>query len=252
MSYAIHKGDCITELHCFDEGSVDVIITSPPYKEADGYSDKLMENCFRELFRVLKKDSLFFLNFGHLAEDKARPFKVCSIAMDMGFQLNETITWVKNHYKPIQGKRRMNNLSEFIFLFYKGKMPLLDRLAIGVPYVDKSNARRFNKGKDLHCAGNVWPIKYATINSSEQKLHHDRFPIELPERCLKLCGYPVQTVLDPFCGSSTTGEAAIKLGKIFIGIDKDGQCCHISRKRLLQATKNLLARQRGLPSLTAA
>ena len=68
---------------------------------------------------------------------------------------------------------------------YKDKMPLLNRLAIGVPYADKSNIGRY-AAKDLKCGGNVWYIDYDTINHKEEKLHNDRFPLELPTRCLKL------------------------------------------------------------------
>jgi site-specific DNA-methyltransferase (adenine-specific) len=212
-------GDCVEALKKMDNESIDLIITSPPYKSEDGFTYSWMRTVLQELYRVQKSNSLFFLNFGHLAEDKFRPFAACQLALECGFGLNETITWVKNHYKPIQGKRRVNNLTEFIFVLVKGKMPVLNRMAVGIPYVDKSNATRFNKGLNLHCAGNVWYINYPTITKSEQKPHNDRFPLELPERCIKLCGYNVRTVLDPYCGSGTTCLAAKNLGKEYIGID---------------------------------
>lgn len=226
-------GDAVEELKKIEDNSIDLIITSPPYKEQDGYDTILISASFYQCYRVLKNDSLFFLNFGHLAEDKMRPFNTCQLALNRGFKLNDTVTWVKNHYKPIQGQRRLNNLTEFIFILYKGKMPLLDRLAIGVPYVDKTNARRFNGGQDLHCAGNVWYIDYPTITSSEEKLHHDRFPDELPEKCIKLCGYDVKTVLDPFSGSGTVCYVAKKLGKDYIGIDNKKGNVDIALERLL-------------------
>jgi site-specific DNA-methyltransferase (adenine-specific) len=178
---------------------------------------------------------LFFLNFGSLAEDKFRPFRVCQIAMGLGFKLNETITWVKNHYRPIQGHRRVNNLTEFIFVLYKGKMPKLDRLAVGVEYTDKSNVTRFAGGKDLKCGGNIWYIPYETIQSEEEKSHNDRFPLGLPEKCIKICGYKINTVLDPFCGSATTGVVAERLGKEFIGIEKNPNVYNRAVERL---TKN--------------
>lgn len=215
----IHLGNNLDVMQTMDAGSVDLIITSPPYKDVDGYQTAVTPATFSLCYKILKENSLFFLNFGHLAEDKFRPFSTCQMAMDCGFKLNDTITWVKNHYKPIQGERRLNNLSEFIFVLYKGEMPKLNRLAVGIPYVDKTNAKRFNGGKDLHCAGNVWYIDYPTINSSEQKPHADRFPVELPERCIKLCGYPVTNVLDPYCGSGTVGVACQKLHKTFTGIE---------------------------------
>jgi site-specific DNA-methyltransferase (adenine-specific) len=219
----IFHGDSRNILNMIPDGVADVCITSPPYKDCDGYSDDLIQSVFSQVYRIQKENSLLFFNFGHLAEDKFRPFHACSILMDLGYKLNDTIVWVKNHYKPIQGSKRLNNLTEFIFMLYKGKMPQIDRLALGVPYKDKTNAKRFAKGLDLKCGGNVWYIKYETINSSDDKLHHDRFPVELPERCIKLCKYPVDVVLDPFFGSGTTGVAATKLGKTFIGVEKSAE-----------------------------
>lgn len=228
----LHHGDNKDILKSMEDNSIDLIITSPPYKDRDGFSYAFMRDVFRELYRVQKENTLFFLNFGALAEDKFRPYATCKIAMDCGFKLNDTIVWVKNHYKPIQGKRRVNNLTEFIFVLYKGKMPLLNRLAIGVPYVDKTNANRFNKGLDLHCAGNVWYINYETINSSEEKLHNDRFPEELPNRCIKLSGLKDGTVIDPFSGSGTVGVSAKKHGLNYIGIEKNIEHFETSKKRL--------------------
>lgn len=232
MRNTISLGDCEEILKTMGDKSIDLVITSPPYKSADGFSYALMRDVFRQLYRVQEENTLFFLNFGHLAEDKMRPFLVANLAIEEGYKLNDTITWVKNHYKPIQGERRLNNLTEFIFLFYKGRMPKLNRLAVGIPYVDKSNASRFNGGIDLHCAGNVWYIDYPTITCRDQKLHPDRFPLELPEKCIKLCGYDAKMVLDPFSGSATTCLAAKNLGKDYIGIEKNEKNHKVSLERL--------------------
>jgi site-specific DNA-methyltransferase (adenine-specific) len=214
--------------------SIDLVITSPPYKDTDGYSEKLMSDIFNECYRVQKNDTLLFLNFGHLAEDKFRPFKVAQIIQDKGYVLTETFVWVKNHYKPIQGNRRVNNLTEFIFMFYKTKMPVLNRLDIGIAYQDKSNIGRYSD-KDLKCAGNVWYINYETINKKSQKLHNDRFPNELPLKCIKLCGYAPQVILDPFMGSGTTALACKKLKRNFIGLDIFQKNIDVAYKRLLGA-----------------
>lgn len=217
MAIEINLGDCVAGLEKQPARSIDCIITSPPYKDSDGYSSLLMLHLFHEAWHRLKDNGLMFVNFGHLAEDKARPFKVACDLVQAGWTLQETFTWVKNHYRPIQGKRRVNNLTEFIFMFSKEKMPELDRLAVGIPYADKSNVGRYAT-TDLKCAGNVWYIDYDTVQSSEDKLHNDRFPLDLPLRCLKLAGLkPGQLVCDPFTGSGTTALACKQLGLDFVG-----------------------------------
>jgi site-specific DNA-methyltransferase (adenine-specific) len=212
------QGDSQIVLRTMPNEGIDLVVTSPPYKDSDGYTEELMRDVFTETFRVQKDNTLLFLNFGHLAEDKFRPFRVCQILMEIGYSLNETIVWVKNHYKPIQGSRRLNNLTEFIFLMYKGKMPKLDRLAVGSPYEDKSNVGRYSD-KDLKCSGNVFKINYPTIQKSAQRLHPYQFPVELPLRCIKLAGLTHGIVLDPFAGSGTVGKACEITENAFIGIE---------------------------------
>jgi len=211
----IIQQNCVMGMSELDKGSVDCIVTSPPYKDEDGYTDELMVAWLEQAHRVLKTNSVLFMNFGHLAGFKSRAFRVAMMAEDVGFVWNDTITWVKNHYRPIQGYKRVNNLTEFIFILTKGK-PSLDRLAIGVPYADKSNIGRFAT-QDLKCRGNVWPLKYKTVQSKEQKRHNDRFPVDLPLWCLLLAGLEENSlVIDPFNGSGTTGIACKILGHRYI------------------------------------
>ena len=228
----IYNMDSREGLLKIDDGSIDLIITSPPYKEKDGYDPEMIEEVFNQLFRVHKNNSLFFLNFGHLVEDKSRPFKVLEMAGLAGFELNETITWKKTQFSPIIGERRLNNLTEFIFLLYNGKMPTLDRLSVSVPYQDKSNIGRYSD-KDLRCAGNFWEFGYETIQRKSQKLHNDRFPLELPLRCIKLSNVKSGIVLDPFIGSGTTALAAKQMGLNYIGFELKENNCKIAEKRLI-------------------
>lgn len=210
--------DCVEGMKRLFDNSVDCVITSPPYKNEDGYTEELMVAWLEQSYRVLKKNSVLFMNFGHLAGFKSRAFRVAMMAEEAGFAWNDTITWVKNHYRPIQGNKRVNNLTEFIFILTKGK-PSLDRLAIGVPYADKSNIGRFAQ-QDLKCRGNVWPIKYKTVQSKKEKRHNDRFPLDLPTWCLKLAGIEKDSlVIDPFNGSGTTGVACGLLGINYIGYE---------------------------------
>ncbi len=228
----IYNQNCVGGLGMLSNSVADICITSPPYKDVDDFSYTLIHDAFWQCQRVLKKNSLCFVNFGHLAGFKSRPFDVVSIIEEIGFTFQETFVWVKNHYKPIQGTKRVNNLTEFIFMFSEGEMPDLNRLSIGIPYKDKSNIGRFAEN-DLKCAGNVWNIKYETIQKSSQKLHPDRFPIELPLRCLKLANLKLNSlVIDPFCGSATTLLAAKQSGHNYIGFEINENYYNIGIERL--------------------
>jgi site-specific DNA-methyltransferase (adenine-specific) len=213
---------------------LDLVVTSPPYKDEDNYTDDLMEDMGAWAWDHLKDDTLFFINFGHLANFKSRPFRVAMMMEDMGFNWIDTITWTKNHFRPLQGNKRVNNLTEFIFMMGKGK-PEIDRLAIGVPYADKSNATRWKAagGVDKRCRGNVWDIKYETVVNKAQKLHNDRFPLDLPKFCIKLAGLEAGDVVgDPFSGSGTTAVACKEEGVDFLGTEIDKEHFDTAIKRL--------------------
>ena len=233
----IMLGDCIESLKIIETEHIDLIVTSPPYKDEDGYDYKMIYQMIQECTRVLKEGCLFFINFGHLAGFKSRPFDVANTAFFHGLNWIDTIVWIKNHYTPLQGEKRLNNLWEYIFMFSKGHVHDLDRLSIGVPYTDKENAARYGKGKNLRCGGNVWNIGYETLNGSNIKYHNDRFPVELPTRCIKLANKNVDDgpiVLDPFSGSGSTAVAAVRQGWNYIGIEHN----EVHHKTALTRLKN--------------
>ena len=118
----------------------------------------------------------------------------------------------------------MNDCHEYIFHFSPGGKNRLDRRAVGVPYQDPSNIKRWAKaGQGLRCRGNTWFIPYETIQSRDRdRPHPASFPPKVPEQCIRLHGLArTETVLDPFLGLGSSAVAAAKLGRNFVGIEMD-------------------------------
>ncbi len=154
---------------------------------------------------------------------------------DVGAYPNITGDIAVGHYKPITSPRYLHDNYEYIFHFTKtGNVPL-DRLAIGVPYQDKTNIGRWRAPQqDLRCRGNTWFIPYKTIRDrASQRPHPSTFPVQLPEMCLKLHGLDrIRLVLDPFLGLGSTTLAARALNLPSLGFDIEATYLAQAKERL--------------------
>lgn len=225
--------------------SVKVCVTSPPYfrkkkyeTQYHSYSEyrEYLSVVWNEVLRVLSNEGLFFVNIGSSFDNQFKSFDIAHDIVNCGFNFVQTIIWVKGHHSPVQGKNHLNHLYEYIFLFSKTKEYELDRLAIGVPYKDKSNIGRWKVAQqDLRCRGDVWFINYETVQRHSEKLHDAIFPRELPELCIKLASKSKEDlILDPFLGSGTTILAAHSTGRRSIGYEVNKSYESIIRKKLAQ------------------
>ncbi len=251
----IFQEDCIEGMRRrLPDGCVDVIVTSPPYNIGVRYGvhrDDMplaeyldwMEELGGECARVLKGDGSMFFNIGDKPSDGLRSFAVAErIARHL--RLQNTIHWVKSiavpeeginvgHYKPVNSPRYLNNAHEYVFHFTKSGAVGLDKLAIGVPYEDKSNIGRWKHARqDCRDRGNIWFIPYDTVTSAKE--HPAAFPPRLAEMCIRLHGLGKGrlVVLDPFMGSGSTALAARSLGCDFVGFEVDPRYVSIARRKL--------------------
>jgi site-specific DNA-methyltransferase (adenine-specific) len=248
--------DCLEGMAEMGEGSVEVIVTSPPYNLGIGYNkydDSAPRGKYLEWIgkwcgaarRVLADDGSIFFNVGGKPKDQWIPFETALRFREAGFALQNVIHWIKaisidreaagkahglreslsfGHYKPINSRRFLNDAHEYIFHFTKRGDVEIDRLALGVPYQDKSNVARWRReARDLRCRGNSWFIPYETIQFRDRdRPHPAAFPPRLPEMCIRLHGPErIRTVLDPFMGLGSTALACIDLDVSFIGFEID-------------------------------
>lgn len=241
--------------------SFDVIVTSPPYnldlaygeyrdsRSESDYLDWMVRVC-TELRRLLAEDGSFFLNITGSNSRPWLPFELI-VRLRPLFTLQNHIVWVKSiatqkesvgHYKPLAGQRFLNHNHEHVFhLTLRGDVKL-NRLAIGVPFKDKSNIARRGHAQDLRCRGNTWFIPYRTIQAKAGKFNHPgTFPLELPRWCIRLHGKKKAAVLDPFMGSGTTLVAAALEGAHGTGIDMDPIYVQTAAARLQSTALDMTA-----------
>lgn len=240
---------------------VDLVVTSPPYNlgvRYGEYSDRQDRQSYLswsgewagQIRRVLKPNGSFFLNIGSAPSNPMLPHEIVMRLQDL-FVLQNAIHWVKSitiedrygaiashgHFKPISSKRFLNDCHEYVFHFTKTGRVEVDRLAIGVPYQDKSNISRWShtRGSDLRCRGNTWFVPYETIQSrAKERPHPATFPVQLAEWCIKLHGVSrVRTMLDPFLGIGNSAVAAQRCGvKKFIGFEIDKTYLAEAKRRI--------------------
>lgn len=79
-------------------------------------------------------------------------------------------------------------------------------------------------------------------NNEERGQHPTQKPVGVMSWVLKLATEEDHVVLDPFCGSGTTGVACIRLGRRFVGIEKDAHYAEVARERLEAESRGLTLR----------
>jgi site-specific DNA-methyltransferase (adenine-specific) len=287
MKFDLRREDCIAGMSGLAEGSVDLVVTSPPYNlgiSYGKYSDRqdrvsYLSWCREwagQVRRVLRHDGSLFLNIGAAPSNPMLPHEIVMTLHDL-FVLQNTIHWIKSiaiddhcsrrpagdarasrppsrsfgaasresatairsfgHFKPINSPRFLNDCHEYVFHFTKSGRVELNRLALGVPYQDKSNIARWRhtQGDDLRCRGNTWFVPYETIQSREKERPHPAtFPVQLAEWCIKLHGASrVRSMLDPFLGIGNSAVAAQRCGvKKFLGFEIDDAYLSEAKRRI--------------------
>jgi len=268
----LYLGDAVEVARTLDDGSADCIVTSPPYFGLRDYGVEgqyglekspaeyveTMRGLFTELRRVLADDGTLWLNIGDSYASCIAPknllgvpWRVAFALQDDGWILRNAIIWHKPNAMPESVTDRLSGRYEHVFLFSKQRSYWFDLDPIREPHQDAiagtSGVGSWNgdskgvpaTGKQHlfgHAAGrnpgDVWSIPTAPFPGA----HFAVMPVQLAQRCILAGCKPGGTVLDPFSGSGTTGWAAQRTGRRYIGIDLNRDYLDLSlRKRLAQS-----------------
>lgn len=245
-----YNKDC-SRMEELPDGSIDLIISGPPYWDFIDYSafcrgedhiwqkntpyEIYLQNLVKwhtECFRVLQQGRYCIVNLTTMAKGSKTypiPFHAVGLLEKIGFSFCFEIIW----HKVSGGRSRMRN---FVQHPYPGRFTpnirteylLVFRKAPEKPFVPVSSKSDKNYCRILlddffvrEIANNVWHIP--PPGKGVKPTHPCPFPIEIPARLIKLFSLPGETVLDPFSGIGTTARAAKALDRHFVGyeVEKD-------------------------------
>jgi DNA modification methylase len=241
----ILQGDCIEILNSLPENSVDLVFADPPYNlqlQNDLYRpdlskvdavnnkwDKFLSFSdydgftlywLRVIYRVLKETgTIWAIGSYH------NIFRVGAIMQDLGFWILNDITWIKSNPMPNFRGVRFTNSHETLIWAQKKK---------GARYT--FNHRSMKALNDDLQMRSDWVLPLATgkerIKVNGTKAHPTQKPESLLYRVIMSSSNVGDVVLDPFFGSGTTGAVAKKLGRNFIGIERDRKYVKVAQKRI--------------------
>ena len=247
-NFVLYNADCLQILQQLPENSIDMIFADPPYNLSNGgftcHAGRAVSvnKGTWDTSNGFKKDFEFHLNWIKACKRVLKPegtiwisgtyhsIYECGFALqDEGYKILNDIAWYKPNASPNLSCRYFTASHENLIWAKKDKKAKhifnYDEMREGS--WENDFIKRPNKQMR-----SVWAIN--TPNSWEKKFgkHPTQKPFELLKRIILASTKKGDVVLDPFTGSSTTGLAAIKYGRKFVGIDTENKYLDLSKKRL--------------------
>ncbi len=244
----VKQGDCIALMEAMPEASVDMVFADPPYNlqlatdllrpnntRVDGVDDDwdqfdsfaayddFTRRWLRAARRVLKPDgSLWVIGSYH------NIFRVGTALQDLEYWILNDVVWRKTNPMPNFRGRRFTNAHETMIWAAKDK---------DARYTFNYDAmKRLND--DLQMRSD-WLIPICSggerlKNDKGEKAHPTQKPEALLHRVIMAATKPGDVVLDPFFGSGTTGAVAKKLGRHFVGLERDPDYIAVAKRRIAE------------------
>jgi DNA modification methylase len=241
-----------------DDGSVALVVTSPPYFAGKQYEEELeregvpssyleylemLTEVFAECVRKLEPGGRIAVNVANLGRKPYRSLSADVIRIfehDLGLLLRGELIWQKGEGASgscAWGSFRsaanpvLRDISERVIIASKGRFDrarsVKQRAAEGLPHESTLMTEDF-----MALTLDIWSIP---PESARRVGHPAPFPVELPEQLIRLYTYTDDLVLDPFMGSGSALVAAARLGRRYIGYDLDSNYVDIARRRVKEA-----------------
>jgi modification methylase len=246
-SARIVVGDCVAEMANIPAGSVDLVFADPPYnlqlqgdlKRPDDSHVDAVDNAW-DKFASFSDYDKFTRAWIAACRRTMKPnatlwvigsyhniFRVGTMVQDLGFWILNDIVWRKSNPMPNFRGRRFTNAHET--LIWAVREPKTRDYTF--------NYEALKAGNDDIQMRSDWLIPLCTgeerlKQSSGKKLHPTQKPEALLARILLAASRPNDLVLDPFCGSGTTGAVAQRLRRRFIGIERDAKYAAAAKRRI--------------------
>ncbi|RLD60108.1 MAG: site-specific DNA-methyltransferase [Bacteroidetes bacterium] len=249
----IYCGDCIKILNNnVDDESVNLVFADPPYNLSGGglkwkgnktggdwymvneewdkmtESDylKFTQNWITACHKVLKDNGSIYISctYHNLAE-------VMIVLKQLKFKINNVITWHKTNAMPNMTKRLFTHSTEFVVWAVKGK-----NWVFNYEKLKEINPEKQKNGSPKQMR-DVWSLplvqgKERLRGKDGRAAHPTQKPEEMLKRIILASSNKGDLVLDPFLGSGTTAFMAKKLGRDWIGIEKNKEYIEIAKKRI--------------------
>ena len=239
MKCELHLGDCLEVLKTLADNSIDLVLTDPPYGTTKCKWDSVvpLEPLWAELKRVAKPRAAIVMTASQpfttaLISSNLKDFKYCWV-------------WEKEAGTGFLNAKKMPLKShEDVVVFYRKQPFYCPQFTKGKPYKIKKGGETdcYNRSGEVLTVntGKRYPKTVLKIKRDKNKIHPTQKPVELMAYLVKTYTSKGQTVLDFTMGSGSTGVAALKNGRRFVGIEKDPLYFKAAKERLEATQEELL------------
>lgn len=239
------NGDCIKILTNMESKSIDMIFANPPYflsnngitckngkmvsvnkgdwDKSNGFEKDILfhRSWIEACDRVLKDDGTMWISGTYHCIHQ-----IVYILLSMGYYIINEVAWFKRNAAPNLGCRCLTASQETLIWVKKCKK--------AKHTFNYAISKELNGGKQMRT---VWEINTTPKNEKLLGKHPTQKPKKLLDRIIKIASKKGDLILNPFCGSSTTGVCAVENDRRYIGIDINKDYIELSKLRIKEVTK---------------